>query len=80
MNFIVEELLKFPKVKDKNVSNFSINVFFFLVTKTPNLYDVVFVDFGNWNKVASTDIHVLLPKFAMLTAQAIPCSLAKVNK
>ncbi len=50
------------------------------MTKTPNLYDVVYLDFGNWDKVASTDLHTLLPKFAILTAQAVPCSLTKVYK
>ena len=51
-----------------------------IVTKTPDLYDVVFLDYGNWNKVALSDIHTLQPEFATLTAQAIPCSLTKVNR
>jgi len=50
------------------------------VTETPDLYGVVFLDFGNWDKVALTDIHILLRQFSILTAQAIPCSLNKVNK
>jgi len=50
------------------------------VTKTRDLYDVLYLDFGNWDKVASTDIHSLLPKFATLPAQAIACSLTKVNR
>ncbi|CAF2854258.1 unnamed protein product [Rotaria sp. Silwood2] len=47
------------------------------MTKTDNLYDVVYLDYGNWSKVSSTDIYPILPKFACLPAQAVPCSLAK---
>ncbi len=50
------------------------------MTKTADVYDVVFLDFGNWTKVATVDIHLLLPKFATLPAQAIPCSLTKVDR
>ena len=52
----------------------------FVDTKTPDLYDVVYLDFGNWTKVLIADIHPLLPKFATLSAQAVPCSLTKVNR
>ena len=51
-----------------------------IVTETNGLYDVVFVDYGNWDRVALTDIRTLLPKFATLTAQAIPCSLTEVSR
>lgn len=50
------------------------------MTKIPNTFDVVFLDYGNWDRVASTDIHTILRRFAILPAQAIPCSLTKVNK
>ncbi|UJR14738.1 hypothetical protein I4U23_001730 [Adineta vaga] len=40
-------------------------------------YDVVFIDYGNWEVVNVADIHILLPEFASLPAQAIACSLNK---
>ncbi|CAF3515611.1 unnamed protein product [Adineta steineri] len=43
--------------------------------KNPADYHVVFVDYGNWDTVSEHDIHLLLPQFAVLTAQAIACSL-----
>ena len=42
--------------------------------------DVVYLDYGNWHPVAKSDIHPLLPRFALLPAQAIACSLTKVDK
>ncbi|CAF4241079.1 unnamed protein product [Rotaria sordida] len=50
---------------------------FLSMTKTANFYDIVYVDHGNWDKVASSNIYPILSKFANLSAQAIPCSLAK---
>ena len=47
--------------------------------KKQNTYDVVFLDYGNWDRVAFTDIHILQRKFASQPAQAIACSLTKVN-
>ncbi|CAF0809402.1 unnamed protein product [Adineta steineri] len=44
-------------------------------TKNPAEYHVVFVDFGNWDTVSEHDLHLLLPDFTLLTAQAIACSL-----
>ncbi|CAF1582301.1 unnamed protein product [Adineta ricciae] len=41
------------------------------------LYDVVYLDYGNWHPVAKSDIHPLLPRFASLPAQGIACSLTK---
>ena len=49
-----------------------------LVNGTHDQYDVVYVDFGNWSKVHSKDIHTILPDFAILSAQAIACSLSEV--
>ncbi|CAF4195545.1 unnamed protein product [Adineta steineri] len=43
--------------------------------KNPADYHIVFVDYGNWDTVSEHDIHLLLPQFAVLTAQAIACSL-----
>ena len=77
--FYRARIIEVPKSKIKIYTKF-FYMSVFLVTKTPDLYDVVYLDFGNWNKVASTDIHILLRKFSILTAQAIPCSLTKVNK
>ena len=51
----------------------------FLENKTINSYDVVYIDYGNWNKVPSTDMHPIERKFTDFPAQAIPCSLHKVN-
>ncbi|CAM2720789.1 unnamed protein product [Rotaria socialis] len=45
--------------------------------KTINSYDVVYIDYGNWNKVRPTDIHSIERKFTTFPAQAIPCSLHK---
>ncbi|CAF1418150.1 unnamed protein product [Rotaria magnacalcarata] len=45
--------------------------------KTINSYDVVYIDYGNWNQVPSTDIRSIERKFTDFPAQAIPCSLHK---
>lgn len=66
------------KVSVLYVFNCSLRIF--LVLKAPDSYDVVFLDFGNWDTVPTVDIHLLLPEFATLSAQAVPCSLTKVNR
>lgn len=52
----------------------------FLEHSTINKFSVVYVDYGNWNDVDSTDIYPIQQKFTTLAAQAIPCSLHKVNR
>jgi hypothetical protein len=78
INFIVQESSKLQKVRQSYVANSSIHIF--LDTDWSNLYDVVYLDYGNCSKVVLTDIYPLLPKFARLPAQAVPCSLTKVNR
>ncbi|CAF3729709.1 unnamed protein product [Rotaria sp. Silwood1] len=47
------------------------------MTNIANKYDVVYLDYGNWEKVDSINIYPIRRKFTFLPAQAVPCSLAK---
>ena len=76
---IEHELLLLLKVNCRDCSFFFFDLSL-AETKNPETYDVVFLDFGNWDRVALTDIHILKREFATLTAQAIPCSLTRVNR
>ena len=53
--------------------------FVFSVTKVADCYDVVYLDYGNYEKVPDVLLHELEAEFSLLTAQAVPCSLSKVR-
>lgn len=76
---IERELLQYLTVECNDCSLFFSDLFFVEIKKK-DTYDVLFVDFGNWDRVTLTDIHILKREFAILPAQAIPCSLTRVNR